>query len=215
MLARASAAFSVMSEIGLFPLGLVLLPSEQVPLHIFELRYRELVEESLESETPFGVVYADDSGLREIGTLATVTEVVERFTDGRLNILVEGGERFRLLELTEGRAFATARVEPVDDQHDPAEPGDVERVLALFDRLAELTASEIEPPAPETPALSFAVAGRFEFSAEIKQELLDETSERVRLARLCEILALAAETVERQTQIAAQAQSNGKVQPPR
>src|SRR3954452_21215921 len=111
-----------MDEIGLFPLGLVLLPAEQVPLHIFEPRYRELIGESLEEETPFGVVYADEDGLRQVGTLATVTEVTERFADGRMNVVVEGGARFRLLELTEGRAFVTGRVEPVDDQHDPAEP---------------------------------------------------------------------------------------------
>lgn len=203
-----------MPEIGLFPLGLVLLPTEQVPLHIFEPRYRELIEESLEQELPFGVVYADEDGLRQIGTLATVAEVTERFADGRLNILVEGGERFRLLELTEGRAFATGRVEPVDDQHDPAEQADVERALALFARLVELTSSDIEPPAAETPELSFAIAGRFDFSPDLKQELLDESSERVRLVRLCELLAIAAETVARQREIASRAQGNGKVQPP-
>ena len=66
-----------MDEIGLFPLGLVLLPTEQVPLHIFEPRYRELIGESLDHGGPFGIVYADEDGLRQIGTLATVTEVVE------------------------------------------------------------------------------------------------------------------------------------------
>jgi Lon protease-like protein len=203
-----------MEEIGLFPLGLVLLPTEHVPLHIFEPRYRELIGETLEHGLPFGIVYADDDGLRRIGTLATVTEVVERFPDGRLNIVVEGGTRFRLLELTEGRSFATGRVEAVDDQHDPAEPADVERALALFARLAELTSSDVEPPPADTPELSFAIAGRFEFSADIKQELLDESSERIRLARLCELLAIAAETVERQKEIASRAQTNGKVEPP-
>ena len=75
-------------------------PTEQVPLHIFEPRYQELIGESLEQGVPFGIVYADEDGLRQVGTLATVSEVVERFEDGRLNIVVEGGERFRLLELT-------------------------------------------------------------------------------------------------------------------
>jgi Lon protease-like protein len=203
-----------MSEIGLFPLGLVLLPTEQVPLHIFEPRYRELIEESLEQDVPFGVIYADEDGLRQIGTLATITEVTERFDDGRLNILVEGGERFRLLELTEGRTFVTGRVEPVDDQHDPADPDDIERALALFARLVELTSSPVEAPASETPELSFAIAGCFDFSPELKQELLDESSERVRLVRLCELLAIAAETVERQRKIALRAHTNGKVHPP-
>ena len=85
-----------MDEIGLFPLGLVLLPTEQVPLHIFEPRYRELITECVDEERPFGLVYADDDGIRQVGTLATVVEVTDRFEDGRLNIVVEGGDRFKL-----------------------------------------------------------------------------------------------------------------------
>ncbi len=203
-----------MDEIGLFPLGLVLLPAEQVPLHIFEPRYQELIGESLEQGIPFGIVYADDDGLRRVGTLATVSDVTERFEDGRLNIVVEGGERFRLLELTSGRTFVTATVEPFDDQDDPAVGPDIERALALFARLAELTGSDLESPDPATPELSFAVASRFELSPDLKQELLTESSERVRLVRLCELLAIAAETVERQKEIASRARSNGKVHPP-
>ena len=210
----ARVVFPEMDEIGLFPLGLVLLPSEQVPLHIFELRYQELIGESLEQGVPFGIVYADDDGLRQVGTLATVSEVVERFDDGRLNILVEGGERFRLLELTPGRSFVTGRVEPMDDQDDPAEELEVERALSLFARLVELTGGDLEPPDRETPGLSFAIAGRFDLSPDLKQELLTETSERIRLARLCELLVIAAETVERQKEIATRAHSNGKVHPP-
>lgn len=203
-----------MDEIGLFPLGLVLLPTETVPLHIFEERYHDLIGECLELNTPFGVVYADEDGLRKVGTLAAITEVTERFPDGRLNIVVQGGERFRLLELTEGRSFVTGRVELVDDQHDPADAANVEEALGLFGRLVELTGSDLEAPDPETPELSFAIAGRFEFSAELKQELLDESSERVRLERLCELLKAAAETVVRHREIAARAQTNGKVHPP-
>ncbi len=203
-----------MDEIGLFPLGLVLLPTESVPLHIFEQRYHDLIGECLEAGTPFGIVYADEDGLRQVGTLAAITEVTERFPDGRLNIVVQGGERFRLLELTEGRSFVTGRVELVDDQYDPADPANVEQALGLFGRLVELTGSDLEPPDPETPELSFAIAGRFDFSAELKQELLDESSERVRLVRLCELLTSAAETVVRHREIAARAQTNGKVHPP-
>jgi len=203
-----------MDEIGLFPLGIVLLPTEQVPLQIFEPRYRELIGEALADGRPFGIVYGDDDGLREVGTLATVVEVVDRFEDGRLNVIVEGTSRFRLLALTEGRSFATGRVEDVADQDDPAEPGDAERALTLFARLAEQTESDVEAPEADAPALSFAIAGRFDFSPEIKQELLDESSERVRLKRLCELLELALETVARQKEISTRAQSNGKVEPP-
>ena len=57
-----------MEDIGLFPLGIVLLPTERVPLHIFEPRYRELIGECLEADTEFGVLYADEDGVRDIGT---------------------------------------------------------------------------------------------------------------------------------------------------
>jgi Lon protease-like protein len=97
-----------MSELGLFPLNLVLLPGEQAPLHVFEPRYRELIGECLDENEEFGLVLADDDGIREVGTRAGVIEVVEQFEDGRLNVVVEGRERFRLVELTEGRPFATA-----------------------------------------------------------------------------------------------------------
>ena len=109
-----------MDEIGLFPLGMVLLPSERVPLHVFEPRYRELIGECLEDDLEFGLVLADDDGLREVGTRAAITQVLDRFDDGRLNVLVEGRERFRLVTLTSGRSFQTGEVEPVDDE--PGEP---------------------------------------------------------------------------------------------
>jgi Lon protease-like protein len=77
-----------MDELGLFPLGIVLLPTEQLPLHIFEERYKELIGECIDDDGEFGLVYADDDGLRDLGTRARVVEVLARFEDGRLNILV-------------------------------------------------------------------------------------------------------------------------------
>src|SRR5207245_2681338 len=68
-----------MPELGLFPLGIVLLPSERVPLHVFEERYKELIGECVAPEQEFGLLYADDSGLRELGGRAAVVEVLERF----------------------------------------------------------------------------------------------------------------------------------------
>lgn len=203
-----------MEEIGLFPLGIVLLPSELVPLHIFEPRYRELIGDCLEHDTEFGLVLADDDGLHEIGTRAAVVEVVDRLPDGRLNVVVEGRDRFRLVELTEGRSFQTGTVEELVDGHDPAAPDEVERALSLYARLLELTGVEAESPPADAEELSFVLAGRFELAAGLKQELLQATSERMRLARVCEILEAAAAAVERQREIAARAGRNGRVQYP-
>jgi Lon protease-like protein len=202
-------------EIGLFPLGIVLLPTEQVPLHIFEPRYRELIAECIESEQPFGLVYADDDGLRRTGTLASVVEVVERFDDGRLNIVVEGGERFRLLELTDGRSFHTGTIEPFTDDGDPPDPDDVSRGVGLFAQLVELTGAEVEAPAEDMGQPSFSLASRFELAPELKLELLEEPSERVRLKRLCEILETVATAVQRQRETAEAASRNGHMHPHR
>ncbi len=193
---------------------MVLLPTEVVPLHIFEPRYRELIGECLEQETSFGLVYADDEGLAPIGTRAAVTHVLEQFEDGRLNVVVEGGERFRLAVLTEGRSFQTGEVEPFEDRVDPAEPADVERALELFKSLAVLTGAEVEEPDPADEQLSFSLAARFDLASDLKQELLQEVSERVRMRRLGELLAGAARAIEHQREVAIRAQKNGKAHPP-
>ena len=202
-----------MSELGLFPLGIVLLPTEQIPLHIFEDRYQELIGECLAEEREFGLVFADEEGLREIGTRAAVTEVLDRFDDGRLNIVAEGRERFRLLELTEGRSYQTGIVEAVADEQVNADPDDTEHALELFHRLVELTGAEVEEPRLDAPQLSFELAGRFEFAPELKQRLLQLTSERIRMKLLAELLAGAATAVEREREIAERAAGNGKVDP--
>ncbi len=198
-----------MDEIGLFPLSLVLLPGEQIPLHIFEPRYRELIAECLDDEKPFGLVYADDDGVREVGTFATVVEVMQRYDDGRLDIVVEGGERFRLLGMTDGRSFHTGEIDPLDDLPSTVDPGLVARATSLYGRLLALTGTELPAPDPDDPALSFTLAGRFELAPELKLELLAEETEAGRLERVCEILETARSELERRQELAERAKTNG------
>jgi len=139
-------------ELGLFPLPLVLVPTERIPLHIFEPRYKELIGECLETDGEFGLVLATgDGAVHEIGTRTRVLEVLEELDDGSMNIVVEGGDRFRLLELTSGRAFTTGVVEAVEDEVEPATHDQVDRVLARFRELAEVTGSEVDVPPTLTP----------------------------------------------------------------
>jgi len=200
-----------MTELGLFPLPLVLLPTERIPLHIFEERYRELIGECLDSGGDFGLVYADGDGVREVGTRARVTEVLARLPDGKLDILVEGGDRFRLLELTTGRSFHTGVVAPLEDADDPADREAVERALGLFDRLRELTRSDVDVPEADTSPLSYVLAARVEFAPDDKLELLNDLSERSRLTRLCDLLENAVETAQRVRAAAERAATNGRV----
>jgi Lon protease-like protein len=201
-----------MAEIGLFPLGVVLLPTERLPLHIFEERYKELVGECIEGDLEFGLVFADGDELVDVGTRARVAEVLTRFPDGRLNVLVEGGGRFLLEELTDGRSFHTARVSPLEDDDDPASPEAIERALGQFERLREMTGSDVESPSAGERLLSFAIAGRIELAVEAKLGLLRDVSERSRMETLCELLDAVIAGAERVRIAAERASTNGRVE---
>jgi ATP-dependent Lon protease len=200
-------------EIGLFPLQLVLLPTERVPLHIFEPRYKELIGECLEEGLEFGLVLEDEDGRRDVGTQAAVVEVLQMFDDGRMNVVVEGRQRFRLVELTEGREFLTGEVEPVEDDPDPAPPEQVEAALGVFRRLVEVAESDVDEPDPTVGDLSFELASRVDFGHELKQEILELRSERRRLERLVEILGRAVEAMALEKEVRERASGNGRVSP--
>jgi Lon protease-like protein len=201
------------SELGLFPLNLVLLPGEQAPLHVFEPRYRELIGECLEEDGEFGLVLADDEGLREIGTRAGVVEVLERFEDGQLNVVVEGRERFRLVELTEGRAFQTAEVMDIDDVGDDPTEAELEQCLVAYDRVVKAAEAELEDIDFDAESIAFQIAARVDFGTEVKQGLLELQSERERVLRLAPMLNQAAEAVRRDREIRERASGNGRVEP--
>jgi Lon protease-like protein len=201
-------------EIGLFPLELVLLPSERVPLHIFEDRYKELIGECLADGSEFGLILETEEGLREIGTTTAVLEVIHTFDDGRMNVLVEGLARFRVARLTEGRSFHTAEVEPVEDDGELPTESDVTGAMEVFRRLVAVAeAEQIEEPDLDSASLSFQLASRVDFGHELKQELLELRSERQRLQRLAKLLERAVAGLAREAEVRERASGNGKVTP--
>ena len=199
-----------MPELGLFPLGMVLLPTERVPLHIFEPRYRELIGECVAAEDEFGILLGDDEGLREIGTRAAVVEVVDRLPDGRLNVVVEGRERFRLVELTEGRSFATGEVESVADGESASKREERDSVLQVYRELADLVEADVDEPAVDSEVLSFEIAARVDFGAQRKQELLELTSEPERLKLVKGFLRQAIDGIELERELAERSALNGR-----
>ena len=167
-----------MDELGLFPLGIVLLPTEQVPLHIFEPRYRELIGECIEEDREFGLLYADEGGVRDTGTRARVAAILERFDDGRLNILVVGGARFVVERLTEGRSFMTAEVEDLEDEPDDVDADARVTAAGSFRALAALAGAETEVD-EDSPQLSFELAAQVELPHEAKQQLVELRAEQL------------------------------------
>jgi len=188
---------------------MVLLPTERVPLHIFEPRYRELLRECIDEERDFGLVLAEDDGLRPVGTRARVTELLEEFDDGRFNVIVTGGERFRIAGLTEGRSFTTANVEPFADE-DAEPPADEATVaLAAFRALAQIVEAEPEEPSLDSPQLAFELAARVALPPPMKQQLLELRSERERLRLVAELLDATGRATVLEQELAERASRNG------
>ena len=200
-------------DLGLFPLDLVLLPSERVPLHLFEPRYRQLYADCILEDQPFVVVRADPTGTADIGCAALFETLVRRFEDGRLDVVVRGVEPVRVLEETEGRLYFSALVERLPDDEEPV-PGELsDGVLRRYRALAGLGEQAV-PEAPEGTPLSYAIAATLELPSAGKQALLESRDEGRRLALLDEMLGDLDREVRHARTAAERASTNGRVSSP-
>jgi Lon protease-like protein len=187
------------------------MPGPPLPLHIFEERYKQMVDECLESETEFSMVLADESGTRQVGCTARIVELVQRYEDGRMVILVEGSRRFALNNVLSGKPYYVGEVEYLEDESGEDVTALAEECVALLERVIEAATEgsvgiEIEPPYRN---LSFAIAGRIEFDLETRQEILELPTEKERLAKVKELLAEAVERLERDKAARQVAETNG------
>ncbi len=201
----------VLERFPMFPLGLVLLPTELVPLHIFEDRYKRMAELCIDEERPFGIVWMSDSGLAETGCCAEITQVIERMEDGRLNILVQGSRPFRLLRRVDDMPFPAGDIELLDELDDEPAPDVLARAHERYaDLLARVTDSR---PEPEDLADldSYSMAATVEFSPESKQELLELRSEAERLRRLGDLFGTTMQRLDYAERAGDLARSNGKI----
>ena len=178
-------------ELGLFPLGVVLLPGELLPLHIFEERYKRLVADREADGHEFVIVLAEDDGVRRYGCTAHISEVLSRYDDGRVDLVVRGGRRCRLLEVIEPAApeedYLRALVEPHEDSVTRVPEELRASVLKAFSRMARLMDATVPEEDEEIP-LSFRLAAAADFGATLKQELLESISEEDRLTTLLAVI---------------------------
>jgi Lon protease-like protein len=196
----------------LFELPLVLLPGELLPLHIFEERYKAMVAESLERDEPFGIVFRDEEdGPAAVGCTALVAEVLERFDDGRMNIVVAGGSPFVVHERFEAPRYPAGVVELIDveaelDEEDPEASA---RARAAFDELAREAADDPDEVADPGEGDAYAIAARITLPPETKQKLLETRSEAERIRTLARALEAVVQAVRRSQRLAEVAQTNG------
>jgi Lon protease-like protein len=171
-----------MQMIPLFPLSIVLLPSMPLPLHIFEDRYKEMMGEVITAKGEFGVVFAKEDGIVNIGCTAKVERVMRRYEDGRLDLLAIGQRRFQISSLDQEKSYLRAEVEFFNDDDASEVPPDLrERVSEAYRELAAVE-SESPPAEPkwELSRMSFQLA-RYIDDFDKRQTVLSLRSEVERL----------------------------------
>jgi Lon protease-like protein len=201
-------------ELPIFELPVVLLPGELLPLHIFEERYKRMIGHCLETAEPLGIVFRDDEGTaHRIGCMARVAEVLERFDDGRMNIVVAGEQPFKVLERFEQAEFPAGEIEPIDagDESGEEDTGAATDAREAFADLVQRVSGEAPDAAELEAEDSYGIASRVELPPETKQALLELRSEPERMRMLGNALRALVAAVARSRKIAERAKMNGKV----
>jgi Lon protease-like protein len=195
----------------LFPLGLVALPTETVPLHIFEDRYKTMIGECIEDDREFGIVWLADDGLHEVGCACRVDRIVERMDDGRLNIVARGTRPLRVHERQSHLPYPAGIVEFLTDRAETADAATrTEAQTAYADLVMRVTERELS--AEElTPMGAYAMAASVDFGLEAKQGLLNLRSENARLRLVTRLFRAAIKRLDFVDRAQARAKSNGKV----
>lgn len=212
-------------HLPLFPLPLVALPNEFVPLHIFEERYRQMLKDVERERNVFGVTFFDPEtsfiDKPATGTVGCAMEIrqSETLPDGRSNILTLGLVRYKLIDYVDsGTSYLQGAVEFFEDTKEAS--GTVEpladEVFSLFERMAKAAFKmgggrgklpEIQRADPES--LSFLITAAFNFDNDKKYSLLEITSTSERLTQLKSILAQTVVQMEESAEIQTVSRSNG------
>jgi Lon protease-like protein len=198
-------------DFPLFPLGLVALPSELIPLHIFEERYKTMIGRCLEDGSEFGIVWMADDGLRPVGCACEIAEVLERMEDGRINLIARGTRPFELRERQDTLPYPAGTVEFLEDR---IEEPDAEAAAQAHEAYAQLVreATDRDPDADEIAGMSaYEMAATVEFGLDAKQGLLDLRSETARLRLVTRLFRAAVRRLDFIERAQARARSNGKV----
>jgi Lon protease-like protein len=206
---------SEVTALPLFPLDTVLFPGMPLPLHIFEERYRLMVNQCLDNDRGFGVVMStasardtQTSAEHLTGTTAQITKV-QRLQNGRMNIMTQGGERFRLLQLVQSKPYFVASVEhvPLEGTHSPDAPQLARRTSALFMQYMRLqrevvgTMVKIEATPKKLADLAYLVATTVQVSLKDKQHLLELGTLPQLFTRELQILAREVEVLKRMRKV--------------
>jgi Lon protease-like protein len=198
-------------DFRLFPLRLVALPHEIVPLHIFEERYKTMIGECLREEAEFGIVWMSDDGLRDVGCACMIERVLEQLDDGRMNLLARGTRPFRVLERQRHLAYPAGIVEFLADRSEERDDQLAQTAHHVYGELVR-RATDREPDLAEVADMdAYAMAATVDFGLEAKQGLLDMRSENARLRLVTRLFRAALKRLDMIDKAQERARSNGKI----
>src|SRR5829696_67351 len=198
-------------DFPLFPLGLVALPSEMIPLHIFEERYKTMIGRCRTEGSEFGIVWMADDGLRPIGCACEITEVLEELEDGRLNLVARGTRPFRIEARQDELPYPAGVVEFLDDRDEEPDPDAAATAQAAYAELVIQATDRTPDPAELAAMTAYQMAATVEFGLDVKQGLLDLRSETARLKLVTRLFRAALRRLDFVERAQTRARSNGKV----
>jgi Lon protease-like protein len=199
------------SDFPLFPLGLVALPHELVPLHIFEERYKTMMNECLGQGREFGIVWLSDDGLRDIGCACEIDRVLELLDDGRMNLVARGMRAVRVVQRQEHLAYPAGVVEFLADREEEPDPALAHTAQRVYADLVERATDNEPDPEALGQMGAYAMAATVDFGTVAKQGLLDLRSENARLRLVTRLFRAALKRLDFVDRAQARARSNGKV----
>jgi ATP-dependent Lon protease len=173
-------------RIPLFPLNVVLLPGADLPLHIFEPRYRQMVRQCLDEKSEFGMLLALPKGVVHVGCTAEIIEIVKRYNDGRMDILTVGRSPFRVVKLLNDNALLEGEVDYLEDSETPSNPNVRRELVELYEACHTLIFGDYPKNLEngDSEILSYIVAGTLPMDLLWKQQILELRSEADREERL-------------------------------
>jgi len=208
------------ARLGLFPLNIVLLPGEQVPLHIFEPRYKLLFARVLQAQEEVGINLLLNERLYEIGCRAQIVELLRHYPDGRMDVLVLGTHRYRVLELNRSaQPYLLGTVEWLEDRPEPVEEHlrtecqELYQQLVLRLRGESSQSEELFEQLRQQELLSFWIAQQVGLEPLQRQYLLELLSENERLQWLVEHLRAILPRLEAAEEFFRRVRSNGHFAP--
>ena len=175
--------------IKIFPIGLTVLPKDIVPLHIFEERYKILVRNCIDEDDIFGMVYRDkNKNITEYGCIVKISSVENQYSDGRLDIIVEGYERFKIISSEKNEELWTSDIEIIEEETNKNDDTLFHEVFDKYLQLLILMGKDEFIQQEISKKNSFDLTRNVLLPNKIKQKLISLDSENERLLLIGKIL---------------------------